>query len=46
MKGFYAQLRNGRTPEDALQQAKIQMARGNQTSWTNPWFWSPFIIFQ
>jgi len=46
MKSFYAQIKNGLDPEDALRQAKIQMARGARGLWANPWFWSPFIIFK
>jgi CHAT domain-containing protein len=44
MKSFYSRIRAGLTPEDALQQAKIEMERGNHRLWRNPWFWSPFII--
>jgi CHAT domain-containing protein len=46
MKSFYRQIHAGRSPEEALQQAKIQMARAGRSLWRNPWFWSPFVIFR
>ena len=46
MQSFYRQIGAGLSPEDALQQAKIEMARGSRALWRNPWFWSPFVIFR
>jgi CHAT domain-containing protein/lipopolysaccharide biosynthesis regulator YciM len=46
MKSFYRQIGAGRSPEDALQQAKLQMAHGSRVLWRNPWFWSPFVVFR
>ncbi len=46
MKSFYRHLSEGSSPDDALRQAKLQMARGNRTLWQHPWFWSPFVIFR
>jgi len=46
MKSFYRQIGAGLSPEDALQQAKVEMARGSRSLWRNPWFWSPFVIFR
>jgi CHAT domain-containing protein/Flp pilus assembly protein TadD len=46
MKSFYRRLSAGQSPEEALQQAKIQMAHGDKELWRHPWFWSPFVIFR
>lgn len=41
MKNFYANLKQGRSASEALQQAQIEMQR---TPYKNPFFWSSFVL--
>ena len=46
MKTFYQQVLSGSSPEDALRNAKLEMLRGRETLWHDPWFWSSFVVFR
>jgi CHAT domain-containing protein len=46
MRSFYAQLKAGRAPAQALQAAKLSMLRGSQRLWRHPHYWSPFVALQ
>lgn len=44
MKSFYKYLQQGRTRDEALRQAKLDLLKGPQRTWHHPYYWAPFIL--
>ena len=44
MKSFYRHLQGGKTKDEALRAAKLEMLKGAQRSWRHPFFWAAFIL--
>lgn len=44
MKAYYARLNRGATKSDALREAKLQLLRGPNPAWRNPYFWGAFVL--
>ena len=44
MRAFYARLNRGAAKPEALREAKLQLLRGSNTAWRNPYFWGAFVL--
>lgn len=44
MKSFYGNLNRGLPKSAALRQAKLSLLRGKNATWSQPYFWAPFIL--
>ncbi len=44
MKSFYQNLRQGKTKEDALRLAKLELLKGPQRAWRHPYYWAAFVL--
>jgi tetratricopeptide (TPR) repeat protein len=42
---FYAGLKAGKSPAEALRQAKLQMLAGGNPLFADPFFWAPTVLF-
>jgi tetratricopeptide (TPR) repeat protein len=42
---FYAGLKSGKSPAEALRQAKLQMLNGGNPLFADPFFWAPTVLF-
>ena len=43
MQTFYAGIRYGSSPADALRAAKLQVLRGPAPLYAHPYYWAPFV---
>jgi len=41
---FYQHLNSGQTKNQALRSAQLQLIRDSQNSYSNPYYWAPFIL--
>lgn len=44
MKSFYKHLQQGKSKEDALQAAKLELLKGPQRAWRHPYYWAAFVL--
>jgi len=44
MKSFYGNLNQGLSKSAALRQAKLALLHGKNVTWSQPYFWAPFIL--
>lgn len=44
MKSFYKTLQQGKSKDEALRQAKLELLRGQQRAWRHPYFWASFVL--
>lgn len=44
MKSFYDNLNRGLTKSAALRQAKLALLHGKNVTWSQPYFWAPFVL--
>ena len=44
MKTFYTRLNHGASKSEALRQAKLEILKGPNLAWRNPYFWGAFVL--
>jgi CHAT domain-containing protein len=44
MKSFYKNLQQGKTKQDALRLAKLELLKGPQRAWRHPYYWAAFVL--
>ena len=44
MKSFYKYLQAGKSKDEALQAAKLELLKGQQRAWRHPYYWAPFVL--
>lgn len=44
MKSFYKHLQAGKTKDEALQAAKLELLKGQQRVWRHPYYWAAFVV--
>jgi CHAT domain-containing protein/Tfp pilus assembly protein PilF len=44
MKAYYANLKRGLPKSESLRQAKLTILHGKNSTWSQPYFWAPFVL--
>lgn len=44
MTTFYRKLKAGLPKDEALRQAKLEMLKGKQLAWRQPYYWASFVL--
>jgi len=44
MKAYYANLKRGLPKSESLRKAKLAILHGKNSTWSQPYFWAPFVL--